>query len=82
MDYPCGNARQPPQALEVIKVARKRGQAFGPQFLQTPRTGCQRQHPNLAWHPDRHAQPDIATSDDKNAFAPKAGRQGSERVLV
>ena len=82
MDDPGGNARQSPQALEVIQVTRKRGHAFGTQFFDTPGTGCQRQLANLAWHPDRHAQSDIATSDDKNAFAPKAGRQGSERVLV
>ena len=72
---------QPGERCRPVEVARQRCDALATQLRNAGGRRCQRQQAHAPWQAARHSQADIAASDDQDAFAAKARRQGTEGTL-
>ncbi|GAA4422578.1 hypothetical protein GCM10023090_13820 [Acidovorax lacteus] len=87
MQHARGQARQAAQAGRIVQIAHQGSEPEIAQAGHALRAGGERQHthtpsPRAALQVARQALAHIAAAHDEQAFAPKARRQGAERVLV
>jgi hypothetical protein len=74
--------RQSAQRSWMVKIAEQRGDALCAQQSQSIKAGAERQHVYSGRQGLRHAQANIATTDDQDASAAKTRRQRARAAGV
>ena len=77
VQHPRSQTSESAQGMRRIQITQQRSHAMQTQGVHPLRAGGQGQHAHALWQRLDHSQADIATADDQNAGASKAGRQGA-----